>query len=1241
MPHITAPRHLAKPLVSLLTSAALVLSLAPTGAWADVSSTPPEPTQEQITQLLDEQEYAEGEVIVVAEAGTDLGPDAHELLATADEDALALTADAKLADDDPTQAISAQRANASEAAAYEVFVVRSDAKSTQQLIDELYDNPQVISVEPNALVHAPTSGGQAADAGLYAQSDAGYPTVGDLTPQQWYFHNDGTYSTFEGTAQPGVDMAVPGQGAEPETINSSGVIAIVDSGLDVNHPDLKDALYTFTPDQQERFGCGEHGLNASTTDPAKRGDLTDHDGHGTHVAGVAAASWNGEGVSGVANGAKLIGVRVAGDDGSQTAESGVRAFNFLISCAKELNIKAVNCSWSSPSAEFTYTLLANQLGKQGAVTLFAAGNEHTDIGQALDTSSFTNSPYLLTVGAHNPAGGATAFSNYSATSVDVFAPGAQMLSTVPAKANDGLKHFLLPMSADEDGIATLCTFAEGQDEGVAIYATNPLADWATPLDTTTVTDVGGVDDAYSLAIPIESIPDDEGGHGIKGETHSFASSFFAAIPLPEQEEDEPIGYISARFSAMLKTFNAKNCLDQMDMAIMGVAIQDSTGATRIVDMRDDESGYFASAETRAGIFSWLCSTLEVSHLLQDGEQVYTDEQGRMLVEIGIVPDPAYSMLCVDNIAVGTTDAKAGAYALMNGSSMAAPAAAGAVAIVAKDEPANADAPDPSELALQRAARLRGATVWSDQLDGVCATGGYINLNGLDASKTAPIITSASTSGGSRYLQVEGHFLGTEGDVTIDGANAQTTARDNDSLVVQLPQGLSNGAHVLMVSTANGRDKYAFTTSDVQDQLKQYERELAVPDFFSTADLAGERGFDATIGGLVVSGDHIYTLEIDADMHALCLWQYSIANDSWKNCGPLPVNNFEPYGTVLASSADGVILCASENADESEAQADDDSESTARNLYSYRASDGIWTKMATDCELPEYASIFSKGDDLYFVGGRYQDNSTLLCVYHTKSDQLEVMEDLPEEAKEEVRGLIAPSSVAVGGEYIYVGGIKNNALLRLHVNDEGKVDKFENLTESLTGTVVTGEKITDANRPAVAATPVNGLVVGTELDATDTYTLAPTANTLEPLDYTSSFYHSNMNAAVWHDDVLYAIGYSPSEQGRVFFRAHSYPVAHDDPEPEPVSPTNTPGTPDTPPQEAQQSGTTQPVQASSSQATQVTRTTSRAATPSTADTLPSWNLLALVGCALLGIAPCAARKPTCNKHKPSGGTSVRQ
>ncbi|MFG2819695.1 S8 family serine peptidase [Kitasatospora sp. NPDC048365] len=187
------------------------------------------------------------------------------------------------------------------------------------------------------------------------------------------------------------------------------VIAVVDTGVDIGHPDLKSRITA--------------GWDFVDND-AK---AIDQNGHGTHVAGIAAAATcNGTGVAGGAPGAKIMPVRVLGADGSGSDENIVRG----IVWAADHGADVINLSLGEGP------LMANLLQggvlntafqyahDKGAVVVAAAGND----GAA--TQPYKVTTPVLIVGASDPRGRAADFSNFGAQDA-VTAPGVDILSTLP------------------------------------------------------------------------------------------------------------------------------------------------------------------------------------------------------------------------------------------------------------------------------------------------------------------------------------------------------------------------------------------------------------------------------------------------------------------------------------------------------------------------------------------------------------------------------------------------------------------------------------------------------------------------------------------------------------------------------------------------------------------------------------------------------------------------------------------
>lgn len=232
-------------------------------------------------------------------------------------------------------------------------------------------------------------------------------------------------------------IRVPGWN-HPENRNAEGVVlAILDSGVDVNHPDLKEVMWKdgLKYPSLRALGGGRYGISVDD-DAEDSTDVMDQDGHGTHVAGIAGAAWNGFGISGGANGVRLMAVQT-GLGSEPRYEAVLRGLGYVLAAKKAgVLIAAVNLSWGGSLSEAgggsELNDLVMQLGEAGIVTVFAAGNG----GINLDFSNHTalwlrTNPYALVVGNADRQREAGSDSQYSERAVHVFAPGENILSTVP------------------------------------------------------------------------------------------------------------------------------------------------------------------------------------------------------------------------------------------------------------------------------------------------------------------------------------------------------------------------------------------------------------------------------------------------------------------------------------------------------------------------------------------------------------------------------------------------------------------------------------------------------------------------------------------------------------------------------------------------------------------------------------------------------------------------------------------
>lgn len=189
-------------------------------------------------------------------------------------------------------------------------------------------------------------------------------------------------------------------------------VAIIDTGIDYTHPDLKDQF--------------AGGFNEIT----KTSDPLDDNGHGTHVAGIIAAEDNNIGVVGVAPATHIWSVKVLGANGSGTTSNVIAGIDWVIS-----KKAAVGGNWiiseslgsSDPSA--LEQEATNQAINNGIIVVAASGNDSTAT-LAAPVSYPAAYPGVLAIGAIDSASTIADFSNQGPELAFV-APGVDVLSTLP------------------------------------------------------------------------------------------------------------------------------------------------------------------------------------------------------------------------------------------------------------------------------------------------------------------------------------------------------------------------------------------------------------------------------------------------------------------------------------------------------------------------------------------------------------------------------------------------------------------------------------------------------------------------------------------------------------------------------------------------------------------------------------------------------------------------------------------
>ena len=188
-------------------------------------------------------------------------------------------------------------------------------------------------------------------------------------------------------------------------VSSNGVACVIDTGIDLDHPDLN-------VDASQGFTAYTKGKDAG---------MDDKGGHGTHVAGTIAAIDNGIGVVGVAAGATVIPIKVLGSRGGSISDviAGVE------------HALTTDCTVANMSLGGGFSQALNDAVEAAAATgtvfVVAAGNDSADANTKSPASA--NGPNVITVSSMAQGDNWSSFSNYGNPPVDWVGPGSSIKST--------------------------------------------------------------------------------------------------------------------------------------------------------------------------------------------------------------------------------------------------------------------------------------------------------------------------------------------------------------------------------------------------------------------------------------------------------------------------------------------------------------------------------------------------------------------------------------------------------------------------------------------------------------------------------------------------------------------------------------------------------------------------------------------------------------------------------------------
>lgn len=218
-----------------------------------------------------------------------------------------------------------------------------------------------------------------------------------------------------------------------QTGSASVVVAVIDTGIDYNHPDLSANMWT-NPGEIPGNGIDDDG-NGYVDDvygydfSGRDADPFDDHGHGTHVAGtIAAVGDNGVGVVGVNWRARVMAVKFLGSGGSGYTSDAISSVLY----ATDMGAKVLNNSWGGGGFSQALEDAIRTAHNAGVLFVAAAGNSNNNNDLTPHYPSSYAVPNVIAVAATDANDGRASFSSYGLNSVHLGAPGVGILSSVPA-----------------------------------------------------------------------------------------------------------------------------------------------------------------------------------------------------------------------------------------------------------------------------------------------------------------------------------------------------------------------------------------------------------------------------------------------------------------------------------------------------------------------------------------------------------------------------------------------------------------------------------------------------------------------------------------------------------------------------------------------------------------------------------------------------------------------------------------
>lgn len=784
-----------KKFLTVLLSALLVAASLPLSAFAQTEAE----EKPAITG-----DYVQGEVIVCLETGS-----ANQRSRSALPELLA-GAETLMSLSDSTENTNSSLLRSRSAVSEDTQVlalVKDESRSTEALIAELESYPQVVFAEPNYIT-----------TNFETTATETYPDLSDL---QWA-NSDQSSGDNPFENQKGFNIGVPDWNVPSASAESDNpVVAILDTGVDLTNPDLKDKLWT-RPAGSGLPG-GDHGINVSGEGSLE--NVVDTNGHGTHCAGIVGAAWNNMGVSGAGEKIEIMAIQ-----SNNAISSKIQGFDYVKqACREGVNVKAVNLSWGGPGQSKALDRAIEETGKAGAIALVASGNSgwDNDISNSM-ASGFSNNPYAVVVNSANPTGTMSTFSDYGKRTTDIVAPGSQILSTVPMDQS-------VYYPEKDKAPVWYDNFEDGQDPAISFF----------------------YDAACTEAAKVTKISDDKAYEGSKSLSIDIEDAESGNVVLYSQPMD-----LSEKASA----------IENKAISIKVAAAGQEVGACAL--LVKNNGGEFEEVKISGG--TALDGTWMNYNAVLPEDTNYKSFQMKVLFafrDVVFLPDssnpsvtPNSGTVYADAMGIGDAS-KMLPFDYKNGTSMATPAAAGAAALLGSQY---------NESGAALAARVVGSVTKYSNFTDKCVSGGMVNVS---QTTPYPVLNSIVDQGDT--VEVDGYFFENLESAKIGGMDAEIVANapeavsaTNGGKVVTLkkPEGFAGGTAEVSLTTDNGEGHQTFEIGQ-NVNIDYFEENLPLPE--------DEDFYKAENKQIVGYQNQLYVLPDGLESEPSPeIWAYSIEDQKW-------------------------------------------------------------------------------------------------------------------------------------------------------------------------------------------------------------------------------------------------------------------------------------------------------------------------------------------------------------------------